>query len=554
MPSTPAMIERPWQRRDLRVPREDGGLLAVPLLDGAPQVALENHDALTHSLVNVQGRTLQQIRDWSRIEILSAARSYTRELNDETSVDAEAGFIVAAGHQPTLFHPGVWVKNFGLGRLADETGGVGVNLIVDNDTFSTSRIRVPAGDRSRPVVETVPFDVERAVQPWEGAEITDAEMFASFGDRVADAMRHWGVDPLAGEIWSDAVAHFQRSPRLADCLTAVRHRLERRWEVGNLELPISRMCELDPFLWFASHLLAQLPGFRKVHNEVLAEFREVNGVRSRTHPVPELTETGGWHEAPFWVWREGDVRRKRLYARQADREVVLSDGTDEFARLPLSPEMDACCAVEALRELPARGIRIRTRALTTTLFARLCFCDLFIHGIGGSKYDEMTDRIIARFFNLPPPGFLTLSATVHLPLAEPYDVADADETRLNTILRDLEYNPDRRLPPDAGAEADNLTAEKQRLIDEQHAAEAEAIELTRRERERRSRANHARFRRLREINRRLTPFIEEKKRIVSTELQATRRRLDANAVLKNREWSFCLYPESTLRPFMVRRI
>ena len=37
---------------------------------------------------------------------------------------------------------------------------------------------------------------------------------------------------------------------------------------------------------------------------------------------------------------------------------------------------------------------LRPRALTLTLFARLCVADFFIHGIGGGKYDEVTDRII----------------------------------------------------------------------------------------------------------------------------------------------------------------
>ena len=40
--------------------------------------------------------------------------------------------------------------------------------------------------------------------------------------------------------------------------------------------------------------------------------------------------------------------------------------------------------------------------------------DLFIHGIGGAKYDELTDQIICRFFGFEPPGFVALSATQRL--------------------------------------------------------------------------------------------------------------------------------------------
>ena len=53
-------------------------------------------------------------------------------------------------------------------------------------------------------------------------------------------------------------------------------------------------------------------------------------------------------------------------------------------------------------------------ALVTTLFARLVLSDLFIHGIGGAKYDQLTDELIRSFFGLAPPDYLVISATLHL--------------------------------------------------------------------------------------------------------------------------------------------
>ena len=52
---------------------------------------------------------------------------------------------------------------------------------------------------------------------------------------------------------------------------------------------------------------------------------------------------------------------------------------------------------------------LRPRALTLTLFARVCLGDFFIHGIGGGKYDEVTDAIIRDYFGIEParvPGAL----------------------------------------------------------------------------------------------------------------------------------------------------
>ena len=76
--------------------------------------------------------------------------------------------------------------------------------------------------------------------------------------------------------------------------------------------------------------------------------------------------------------------------------------------------------------------KVRTRALTTTLFARLFLGDLFIHGIGGAKYDELGDEVARGFLGAPPPPFLTLSLTLWLGL--PDDPATTLSTTLDRAL------------------------------------------------------------------------------------------------------------------------
>ena len=51
-------------------------------------------------------------------------------------------------------------------------------------------------------------------------------------------------------------------------------------------------------------------------------------------------------------------------------------------------------AVAAWQRLEIKGIKIRSRALMTTLFARLFLGDLFIHGIGGG-FDPL-DPVVLR--------------------------------------------------------------------------------------------------------------------------------------------------------------
>ena len=443
----------------------------------------------------------------------------------------------------------MWVKNFAVARLAGIDRAVGLNLVVDTDTFSGTSIRIPTGPVDRPHVAAVEFDEPRPRQPWEEARVVSRELFSTFAERVQAALGNPGFTPLLPEFWDAAVAQSRVSESLAECLTAARSHWERSHGEGNLELPISRLCTLEPFLWFASHILAHLPRFQAVYNEVLREYRITNRVRSRTHPVPDLRETDGWLEAPFRVWRAGDEVRKRVFAKQVGGELHLSDGEQVFATLPLAPDKDACCAVRELQKLEAQGIRFRTRALTTTLFTRLCFADLFVHGIGGAKYDQMTDRIVARFFGLAAPEFLTMSATLLLPVPG-LDVHPADECRLRRQLRDLDYNSDRHLPNELSAAQAALVAEKRRLVAEQQAARSTQPDGFNLSRSRGSGTGYTRFRRLQEINRLLTGFTRGERGQIEEELQRTRQSLAANAVWHDRDYASCLYPAEKLQRFM----
>jgi hypothetical protein len=324
--------------------------------------------------------------------------------------------------------------------------------------------------------------------------------------------------------------------------------LEHRWGAGNLEVPLSEVCRTEAFGWFAAAILTRLPRFWETYNTVLEEFRRVNHIRSHSHPVPALVEQDGWFEAPFWVWQAGGRKRKRVLAKACSHEVRLSDGQTIFARLPLPADGDLTVATRVLQGLSKQGIRFRTRALTTTLFARLCLADLFVHGIGGAKYDEMSDRLIARFFGLPAPGFLTLSATVHLPLAKPFEVRREEKESLRHRLRDLKWNPERYVPRGGDPRIEKLIQEKQALIAQ--ATLAKSASPARSERNHAPGEAHKSHQRLKEITRQLLTETSATRSLLEANLAEIKEELKANQVLTDREFSFALYPEDKLRPFL----
>ncbi len=433
--------------RRLRAPAQDGGILAAPPLADAANLLLANRERLASWDHDFQGRSSHRLRRMVRGQVLAEARAFAVRLELDAPEPADpAAPLVVTGHQPELFHPGVWIKNFALQAIAREVGGSSLNLIVDNDTPKSASIRVPTvtGGRLRSI--PVEFDDWAGEAPYEDLAVRDEERFASFPDRVAEVLGDQVADPLIQDFWPRALASSRRTDRIGYRFAAARHGVEASWGIRNAEVPLGLACETEGFLWFACHLLAHLPRFQQVHNEALDRHRRAHGIRSRHHPVPALSQEGDWREAPFWAWRASNPRRRPLFARQLDRSMQLRIGgeTEVLAEIPLSPDRDACCAVEELQRLPSLGVRLRTRALTTTMFARFLLADLFVHGIGGAKYDELGDAVALGFFGVEPPPFLTLSMTLRLGLG----VTEATEDRRREVvreIRDLAFNPDRHL-------------------------------------------------------------------------------------------------------------
>ncbi len=545
-----AVPEPLWVKQDLLVPRYDDAIFARPDLSQIISDAEENRSMFSACSRDRSGKIISGLREWARRAVLEEAAQYTSELTGNTVTlpeDLNDRLLLMTGHQPALYHPGVWIKNLLIGKVARQTAGLSLNLIVDNDLVSSTSIRVPQGDRSAPFFSDVSFDESIKKKPWEETTIQNRALFQSFAQRVDDSLQQWPdlSAPLLREIWPAAIKHMSVSDRLADCLAAARHAQEQRWGIENLELPISRLCTTSPFLWFACYLFKYAEPFRTTHNEVLGEYREVNRIRSKTHPVPELSEQDGWIESPFWVWRAGETRRHQLFVKRDEENILLSDGKAVMATLPMPENCDLSAAIEILKQLPSQGIRLRTRALTTTLFARLFLGDLFVHGIGGAKYDEMTDRIFTRFFHLTPPRYLTLSATKFLPICAPYDVQHCDETCLERILRDLDFNSDRHLTADQRSKAAPLLQRKQTLIREQEAASSDQGKLI--DQAERRRHNRQRFRELREIDAKLALLTLKLREQINEDLATVHQQMKANEVIQSREISFVLYPEPVLK-------
>ena len=123
----------------------DAAILAIPALEELPSLIERNYELLSSADCDVSGRTLSELREQSRREIVDRAVQYTARLRQEEIPIRQFERIVCDGHQPLLFHTGVWAKNFVLSGLSAKVGALPLHLIVDNDTLTGCEVAVPAG-------------------------------------------------------------------------------------------------------------------------------------------------------------------------------------------------------------------------------------------------------------------------------------------------------------------------------------------------------------------------------------------------------------------------
>jgi hypothetical protein len=444
-------------RRRLQAPRTHGAILAEPPLAETGRLLADNRKRFQQSGRNILGRSWVDIRRQARQEALAAAKDYLIQSGEPVPA-FNADNLFLAGHQPDLFHPGVWIKNFALNGLAKAHGATPLNLIVDSDAAKSLTMNVPtllSGTGKRPgepinpdhiKMVAIPIDRWTRELPYEELRVADEVTFVSVGDTAAALLHIWGFESILKPFWRELVDQGERTDKMGERLAAARRTFERKWDCHNLELPVSRVCQTQSFAWFACHVLANLPEFHKVYNASIRDYRRRYGLHSKSHPVPELEAENGWLEAPFWAWRADQPRRRPLFARLGEGGIELRLDNELLPALPL--ELNAIArgpqAVNAWQELEPQGVKVRSRALMTTLFARLFLGELFIHGIGGGKYDELTDAIIRDFYQMEPPEFLVLTGTLLLPLPA-LSARRPDCRRWARELRDLRWNPERHL-------------------------------------------------------------------------------------------------------------
>lgn len=522
-----------------RAPTGDGQTLCVPPWSAARDLLNRNRTDIQSRKGDLLGHSIAVLTQAARSAVLEAAAEYTRSYAD-VPVPSRADFpLVVTGHQPGFVHPGVWLKNFAAAQLAADSGGVAISLVIDSDLCRATSILVPTGSVTHPQSEHVPYDAAGAQTPWEERRLADRATWQSFGTRAAQTIAPLVAGPLVSQWWPEVVGQRPEQGMLSLALSQARHRLELAWGNKSCEIPQSLVCQTAPFRRFTIALLAAAEKFRDAHNESLAEYRREHRLRNHAQPVPDLALADDWIEAPFWLWSTADTSRRALFVKRVQNELRLSDRAGFEGTLPLPSGGDPGDAVQQLAEWEAHGVKLRTRALTTTMFARMFLADVFIHGIGGAKYDQVTDAICERLFGFRPPTHVMLTGTLRLPIPHVADSLDK-ERQLRQALRDLRYHPENSLADCAISPRDRQSVDQ---LVERKLAWVHTVKTPENAAER--------HRHIVAANEALANWTTARREQLEQELRETDRRRRGNRLLESREYPFCLFPHDLLRGFLL---
>jgi hypothetical protein len=392
--STPTVAYPDW-----KAPSEDGASLIWP----NPAKLLQD----THDNFSRLGRA-------GHVRIQNAPLPILRKLARQSIGHDDAVPMIATGHQTELHHAGVWAKNPLMDIAAGRLGGQAYHLAVDTDAPKHLTLHWPG--RSLPLTD----DPAASSAAWSGLLAAPTTAWQLHLQEAARGDRTLAYGPLLFDFLDEMNRLAPASRSFDSTLTDAMQAIDRSLGVQYHTLLASNLWQSEPYLAFAHHIISRALAFTVDYNAALADYRKRTGTTSAMRPMPNLFVGAEAIELPFWLddLAAGTRTRPSVFADGQGFRLHLLSG----AEFVFDPELPAETAASNLAKfLNESQYRLSPRALTLTMFVRLLLADQFVHGIGGGRYDQVSDRIIATHFGIEPPAFSVTTATLFFPGATSRD-------------------------------------------------------------------------------------------------------------------------------------
>ncbi len=446
---------------------------------------------------------------------------------------------VITGHQVEFYHAGVWAKVIAADYLAQAANAVAIDLLVDHDVLAHLGLEVPVMDSGHLARRRITWDDH---SPSVAAEFIAAPTTPQ-RKRWIDAIN--AASLVKSDAWKDFAARLSagRVQDYVGWLSVARFGFEAALGLNVWHAPCSRLCQKPAWLGFVTAWIAQAEAWTAQYNAALHRYREAQHIRNAAQPMPDLVLSAQTLELPFWIYGPGQPRSRLIISRGPEPSLMTPAGP---IALPVMRDADCYQQGQALSQFLARhNLAIRPRALTLTMFARLALANLFIHGIGGAIYDQITDHLMESFFGIVPPyGCVSAGWLLDLPGRDESPVSIAE---LRWQHHHLQHNPELALPrehePDPAVTGLlHARREKIRIIRDSLQADRSAGRGCRDG----VAARRGWFRELHQINQQLLPRTQPTLNQIEQQLAYLRLHAVELTAAKWREYFFALHPLSSL--------
>jgi len=433
------------EKSTFTTPTKHAQRLVTPPYKNLSDAIDANTQLLLKNKVNILDIPLNEHRSAIRPKLLHHSKAYMDSIGLTTdNIRSKNGFI-ATGHQCQFFHPGITIKYALTNTLAKQKKATPINLIVDTDTSKNLGLTVPIINKDHSIALTTlaigNFDKHTTVSSHDLPSQQElAKLYASFL-----SLKIAGITQSQKE---NIVAIFKKCSEKANCLTdfycLVNHHLGHSTSCDMLHLPVSVMAKTDTFYAFCYDMIINCESIYKHYNTALTKYRKSHRLRNKTQPLPDLYKTDeGFIELPFWLLTPKQPRAP-LFIKHHGPNIVIAKNNKPIGLLPCNSKFPTVDFSNLLKE---NNITIAPRAITLSIFARLFIADMFIHGTGGARYDQISDMVISDYYGIAPPQICAATATMHLPLdtQSNNDIIEAQLNKAKLAHRSLQYNCEKHI-------------------------------------------------------------------------------------------------------------
>lgn len=418
--------------------------------------------------------------------------------------------VIATGHQPYLWHPGILAKDLAADAFAKHIAGTALHVVVEHNTIDTRSFEVPQQIGGNLAIhhcqlsqtlsdENLPPNVAKPIDTRFAVERLDDE--ASVAATTSARCIHAGLKDLADGF--DTVG--ENYPDHAQQMTLLLHHLMRPHLHRPMQTLLTRHVVTPVFV---DRLLSDPAGCVRAYNRAARAYPEA-GIRP-LYLGRDVVEAPLWAQdattcTPVYI-DLGDSKRPYLFTTQHNQQLDLA----------------APNAIDYLRP----------RAITLSAIMRSEHCDLFIHGSGGGVYDQVTERWWHDWVGEELAPMAVVSADMFLPFDAPTATRD-ERIQAQWFAHHLPHNVDLYTEAVDTQEA-SLRREKQDLLDHMND-----------DRDKRRRASA--FKRIHAINSELQSRHAESLHHAQQRSKAMRIGVANARIARRRDWCFALYPDASLK-------